>query len=77
MSIPCGPAVNEGGRARRPPASALTQTWPKFGPGMGRAGRVGSTASYRWSVRNWRAGLVGCVRTRADAMRRPGGDALM
>jgi hypothetical protein len=45
VSISCGPMVFVGGRACYPAASGPTQTYRKFGPGMGRAGRVGPDAS--------------------------------
>jgi hypothetical protein len=43
---------------------------------MRRAGRVGPVALPHWGGRTRRAGPVGPVRTRADQMRRPAGDAL-
>jgi hypothetical protein len=47
-SLPYGPTAYTGGHARRPSASAPMQTWRKFGPGIGRVGRVGPDTSHRW-----------------------------
>jgi hypothetical protein len=57
-----GPPSNwadAGGRAQ----SGLMQTRPKFGSGMGRAGRVGPDVSHRWSARSR---LSRSGRTRSD-----------
>jgi hypothetical protein len=69
VSLPCGPAVYEGGRTRRSAVSALTQTWPKFQPRMGRAGRVRPVASPCWGGRKQRVGPIGPEWKRADQMR--------
>jgi hypothetical protein len=66
-SLPCGPTVYAGGHARCQPASALTQTWSKFGPGMGRAGRASPDASHRWEDAGdvpERSDQIGRTRTR-------------
>jgi hypothetical protein len=60
----------------RPSSSGPTQTWPKFGPGMGRARRVGPVVSHSCGGCWQRADPVRRVRMSADAIRRPAGNAL-
>jgi hypothetical protein len=74
--LACGPAAHIGGHARRLPLSGPTQTWPKFEPGMGQAGCVGSVALPHWRGRNPHAGPVRSIQTHAEQMRRPARDAL-
>jgi hypothetical protein len=74
-SLPCRPVVYAEGHMRHPRVHA-DEIWPKFGPRMGRAGRVGPDASCRWGGHRRHAGLVGPVQTGAGPMRRPTGDAL-
>jgi hypothetical protein len=74
--LPRGPTAYTGGHARRMPVSTPMHTWRKLGLGMDRAGHVGPDASHRW--RRWlRADPVRSVQARANAMRRPAGDALI
>jgi hypothetical protein len=64
-----------GGLGRTRALSRPTQTQTKCAPRMGRARRIGSDASHHWGGRRPCAGPVRPVRMRADAMRRPAGDA--
>jgi hypothetical protein len=75
-SLPREAYTHAGGHGRTARLSAPMHRWPKFGGPMRRARRVGLDASHRRSVRNRRAGPIGRVRTHADTMRRPAGDAL-
>jgi hypothetical protein len=72
---------SSGGRDRQVIArtcvlSGPTQTCPKFGMGMRRAGCISPDASHRWSACICLSHPVGRVRMRSDVMRRPAGDAL-